>query len=680
MKLQQMVKKLQRSSQVGPPWRYSHTEATLMQYAQEVIVKGMYTPEANPREDIVAQTSPKVSSDSDRLPWMKAIQAIREDRKESVPTKSPRRALSVLRGAAPLQGVQERETSDSDDDLDTDFAKAALSTGSQAFDSGSWDEAVSLLQEALRILQGLSTRQRAFCDVFSLFYRLAVCAYHVQEPVDAAKALIGFVNQPADSDQQRECIHNATHLLSQLYVRMRQLDRARAECEKALQARRRLLGKRHASSLESLALMAHIYVLLNNRALAKSCLAMIPEANREASLKAVEESLQTSVEHLEFSSLLSRARPSETDAIGERPRSRLSETSLEASPEPTGSDSASVSMVLAARPWKAPRSVISENMTLVDSSPPMGKSQPSASNRVEWRPSEDGSWTQGYSPSPRKAEPVVPSSDEPRHMATSEGKPLSRKEILGKVGCQPRDRTEEAVCDGDHGALAAILNKKKGFWRSSVRKRGRPERVTALHFAALLGEVVMARTLIQAGFSVNEVPFGYSTTLTPLNFAVGARQVAMVDLLTANGAVPAEPDTWSTLAGQLMSRSWLIKTTSDADKHLVPSRIIAVMDVLLNRGWDINAPMTTSGGTVLHQAVSFWTGTYKWDLDLRATVTSFLCERGANPFQANAEGKSPCDIASDSEHQDLLAIIEEHSRSKRLTGTAAMPAELSSHQ
>jgi hypothetical protein len=127
------------------------------------------------------------------------------------------------------------------------------------------------------------------------------------------------------------------------------------------------------------------------------------------------------------------------------------------------------------------------------------------------------------------------------------------------VGCQPRNRTEEAVCDGDHEGLMTILDKKKSFWRSSARKRSRPERVTALHFAALLGEVGMARALIQAGFSVNEVPFGYSTTLKLLNFDIGARQVVMVALLTANGAVPADPDTWSTLAGQLLSRSWLMK-------------------------------------------------------------------------------------------------------------------------
>lgn len=102
------------------------------------------------------------------------------------------------------------------------------------------------------------------------------------------------------------------------------------------------------------------------------------------------------------------------------------------------------------------------------------------------------------------------------------------------------------------------------------------------------------------------------------------------------------------------------------------------MDILLKRGWNVNAPIAASGGTVLHQAVSFWTGTYKWDLSLRAIVTSCLCERGANPFQADLEGKTSYDIASASEHQDLVVIIEDHSRRKKLLGTPAMPVELPS--
>jgi tetratricopeptide (TPR) repeat protein len=659
-----------------------------MQYAQEVIVKGTNPLERGPHEDPVAQPSPVVFGHDSVTPWMKAVQAMQEDQQASVPSvsvstslsKSLEKTHSVSRDTATGQDMHKREASDSEDDLDTDFAKAALSTGSKAFDCGEWEEADSLLQEAVRILQRLSKRQRAFCDGFNLYYNLAVCAYHIHEPEDAGKALNGFVDQPAHSDNQRECIHNATHLLSQLYVRMNHLDRARIECEKALQARRRPLGKQHVSSLESLALMAHIYVLLNNRALAKSCLAMIPEANREGVLRTVEESLGTSVKHLDFPSLLTRARPSETDITVERARRRLSTVTLEAPLDPSSSDSTSMmTRSPTAKPWQAPRSIASESTTLVDSSPFMKNPHLSASSRAEWRPSEDGSRAQEYSPGPKKADLAIASSCESERVETPKGKPLSRKEILSRVGCQPRDKTEEAVCDGDHGALLVILNKKKGFWRSSLRKRGRPERVTALHFAALLGEVDMARALIQAGFSVNEVPFGYSTTLTPLNFAIGARQVAMVDLLTANGAVPAEPDTWSTLAGQLMSRSWLMKTMSDADKNLVPNQIIAIMDILLNRGWDINTPMATSGGTVLHQAVSFWTGAYKWDLKLRAIVTSFLCERGANPFQTNAQGKTPYDVAAGSEHQDLLVIIEEQVRRRKLIGTPAMPVELPSH-
>jgi hypothetical protein len=153
----------------------------------------------------------------------------------------------------------------------------------------------------------------------------------------------------------------------------------------------------------------------------------------------------------------------------------------------------------------------------------------------------------------------------------------------------------------------------------------------------------------------------------------------MVDLLTANGAKPAEPDTWSTLAEHLMSRSWLMKTMSESEKDHVANRIIAIMDILLKHGWNINEPMATSGNTVLHQAVTFWTGAYKWDLSLRSVITSFLCEKGANPFQANAEGKSPYDMASASGHQDLVLILEHCSRRKELGDTSVVPVELPGH-
>ncbi|KAL1657293.1 hypothetical protein SLS61_000339 [Didymella pomorum] len=241
-------------------------------------------------------------------------------------------------------------------------------------------------------------------------------------------------------------------------------------------------------------------------------------------------------------------------------------------------------------------------------------------------------------------------------------KPLSRKDILEKVGCQPRDNIEEAVCKGDHAGLAKLLDKKKGFWRSGLRKHVRPERVTALHFAALFGEVDMARRLIATNYNVNEIPFGYSTSLTPLHFALGARQLEMVRFLITNGASPVEPDTWSTLASQLMTRSWLLKTLSDSERDGVANRIIACLEVLLKAGWQINVPYGAAKITILHQAVTFWTGSYKMDMELRAALTQFLCSRGADPYRKNGEEKTVWDIASREGHQDLLRILDEAGR------------------
>ena len=276
----------------------------------------------------------------------------------------------------------------------------------------------------------------------------------------------------------------------------------------------------------------------------------------------------------------------------------------------------------------------------------------------------------------REKYPVLKPSKRAESIVAFQGKSLSRKVILDKIGCQPKDRIEEAVCKGDQAALTGLLQKKKGFWQSKFRKHLSSERVTALHFAALFGEIGMARSLLDAGFNVNEVPHGYSSQLTPLKFAIGAREVGMVQFLISNGAKPSEPDSWSTLADQLMNRSWLMKTVSEADKEFVPSRIIAILKILLTNGWDVNGKL--NGGTVLHQAVSFWTGSYQWDLNLRTTVASFLCECDADPFLTNKEGKTAYEIASESGHKDLLLILDRSSKKRRLDNTLGEPFELSS--
>ena len=667
-----------------------------MQCAREVIVKGTTMYEATLAAESVARGQGAANRNIRVAEWVSTLESIGRDQRLSDPSDIVSNFPSIFSGdeahtvvttaTSAQRAVQEREVvdavgDDSDDDLDTDLAKAALDTGTKAFEAQDWEEADSFLQEALRVLQQLPKQKRAFCDIFVLQYKLAVCAYHTREPADAEEALMSLIQQSASSDGQRGYIYDAAHLLSHLYIRMGQVDRARSECEKALQAQRRLLGKRSDASLESTALMAHIYVLLNNRARAKLYLAMILEARRDAILKIVEESLGTKVEHLDSSLLLTRSISGDSDLAVKRIQSRLSVSSL-ALPMVDrcyGPVSAMISQSPAASLRQPHQRIPSNKADFEDLQSVKVTSLSWAEERRESGATDKERANEDYSADPGALGAAALSPVEPPEAnEIFKGKTLSRKEILDMIGCQPKDRIEDAVCDGDHSAFASLLNKNKDFWRSKLRKRVRPQRVTALHFAALFGEIDMARRLLGSSFNMNEVPYGYSTSLTPLKFAIGARQVYMVKFLIANGAKPFEPDSWSTLAGQSMNRSWLMKTMSEAEKEYIPNRIIAILKILLEHEWNVNTPFETSGKTVLHQAVTFWTGSYKWDLNLRAAITSFLCEWGADPFQANMQGKTPYDMALASGHQELLLVPDRGSKKKGPDDGPAERVELSS--
>jgi tetratricopeptide (TPR) repeat protein len=695
IKLHDMVEKLQRSADAHPQSRSSHTEAALMQYAREVIANGTSRCTASLTAQSAAGGQGLEGANMRAGGWMSDLGSVRRDQQLSNPpdidpkiTPMLSRHQSHISSGSTIstqRAMQERVAvgsvwDESDDDLDADLAKAALETGTKAFEAQDWEEAESLLQEALRVLRQLPKQQRAFCDTFDLQYKLAVCAYRTQEPAVAEEALMSLVQQSASSDEHRGYIYAGTHLLAQLYIRMGQVDRARTECERALQARRRLLGKQSDASLESTALMAHIYNLLNNHARAKSCLAMIPEARRDDIIKRVEVSLGKKMEHLDSPPLLSRSISGDSDVSINQTQSRLIASSLATSMEHRrqGPVSANILPSPGVELWQSHQRNPSMEVDFEKRHSATVTSFSSAEDRSEPRAmaKELGGGTYSTDPEVFVAAALSP-SEQPGGNENSIGKTLSRKEILHKIGCQPKDPIEEAVCDGDHSAFTSLLNKKNGFWRSKLRKQLRPERVTALHFAALFGEIDMARRLLGAGFKINEVPYGYSTSLTPLKFAIGARQAGMVDFLIVNGAKPSEPDSWATLAGQLMNRSWLTKTMSEFDKEQVPHQILAILRILLKHGWDVNAPFETSGATVLHQAVTFWTGSYRWDQRLRASITSFLCEQGADPFQANTEGKTPYDMAAASGHQDLLLILD---RGWKKVGVSrsAEPVELSS--
>lgn len=428
-KLQDVVEKLQRSSGANPQSRPSHTEATLMQFAREVIVEGTTMYEGSRAAKSVAGGQEAANSNTRVGEWVSALDSIRRDQQLSDPSDKVSNVPSVFSGdeahtvvtsvTSAQRAGQEREANDvvwddSDDDLDTDLAKAALVTGTKAFEAQEWEDANSLLQEALKVLQQLPKQQRAFCDIFGLQYKLAVCAYHTQEPVDAEEALMSLVQQSARSDKQRGYICDAANLLSHLYIRMGQVDRARSECEKALQARRRLLGKQSDASLESTALLAHIYVLLNNRARAKSCLAMIPEARRDDVLNIVGESLGTKVVRLDSLPLLTRSISEDSDLAVKRIQSGLSASSL-ASPMETrwyGPVSAMASQSPAASLRELQERIPSNKAGLEDLPSIKVKCASSADERSESRATEKER-ANDYSADPETLAAAAPSPGEP---------------------------------------------------------------------------------------------------------------------------------------------------------------------------------------------------------------------------------------------------------------------------
>jgi tetratricopeptide (TPR) repeat protein len=675
-KMQDMMQNLQRSSVLDPHSRLSHVEIALLHHADEVMVQGTTIYEASLATESTGKRRSQPNTNSRVAKWVSSLDCIRQDQRQTHRfSKVPIMSMERVEPTAATN-------SDSEDDLDTDLVKAALDTGTKAFEVRQWEDANSLLNEALRLLQQLPTRQRMFCDVFDLHYKLAICSFHTHHPVEAEEALTSLVQQSANSDVQRAQIYDATHLLAQLYIRTGQVDRARSECEKALQARRRLLGKQSKAALESLALMAHIYVLQDNRALAKSCLSMIPEKQRDAIIAKVEASLGPSVEHLDFMSLLTPPLPRTSPRSEyEIPLGQERVVRQTAGPGIGQSTYSSNNMC----PPTSPMLPIQRLASLDLSRPDMryGPMAPSsyAPSIAESTNTERYAPIQTYTPDQPTPLRASESSQTPTSPSSHpQSQTLSRKAILEKVGCQPRDRIEEAVCASDLSTLTTLLAKKKGFWRSSLRKRVRPERVTALHFAALFGELEMARRLLDANFDVNVVPFGYTTSLTPLHFAIGARQVAMVDFLITNGARPSETDTWCSLASQLLSRSWLMKTMSEADRDSTPARILGIMEILQRNGWNINAPIDSTGKTILHQAVNFYTGRYKWDSEVRATVTEWLCERGADVLQANKEGQTPYDLAQAGEHLGIIVVLNRYVRVKEMNEGTMLPVELPGHK
>jgi ankyrin repeat protein len=181
---------------------------------------------------------------------------------------------------------------------------------------------------------------------------------------------------------------------------------------------------------------------------------------------------------------------------------------------------------------------------------------------------------------------------------------------------------------------------------------------TALHSAALTGQIEIARALLARGADANarlELPLRMQATFVPYNpelqtgrlaqigatpFMLAAKAVNpdMMRLLLANGADPRRTADSGTTA--LMLASGLGKRHSTDMFTFIKyyawdeERAIATIRLLLDLGADINAA-NEFGETALHGA------TYH----AAQKVIQFLVERGANPNATNWADQTPLRVA-----------------------------------
>lgn len=106
----------------------------------------------------------------------------------------------------------------------------------------------------------------------------------------------------------------------------------------------------------------------------------------------------------------------------------------------------------------------------------------------------------------------------------------------------------------------------------------------------------------------NETLYGYTRSLTPLNLPLARSTSGYGRISDCRRRQAVRARFKVDLAEQLINRSCLMKTMSEAEKQYVPSRMIAILKILLKHGWDVNAPFEMSGRTVFHQPVTFGTG------------------------------------------------------------------------
>jgi ankyrin repeat protein len=203
----------------------------------------------------------------------------------------------------------------------------------------------------------------------------------------------------------------------------------------------------------------------------------------------------------------------------------------------------------------------------------------------------------------------------------------------------------DAAMQGDRNAVRSLLK------QAADVNAAQDDGMTALHWAAIKGDVDLARMLMYAG--ANPKAATRISGHTPLLLASENGDVAMIETLVKGGADPNIPTNTGATPLMLAAASGNVDATK----------------ALLDHGANVNAVETAKGHTALMFAAA----------SNRVEVLKLLLQRGADHHLATkvvhvGEMKSPNEEAQERERREALAAASKARAERERKGEGAAPA------
>lgn len=165
------------------------------------------------------------------------------------------------------------DSSDSESDIEKDIMKKFEELAAAKFATKDYEKAATLLRK----LVDYSFRDgKSQEEITKIEIKLA-CVYSLQSKWQEAEAITVRATGSAGNDEVDKVLFHVLHALALLYLQENNFELARKHCKGAIKGKRKLLGRTHASSYESIALLACIYDATGDSAEAEGCRSLLPD-------------------------------------------------------------------------------------------------------------------------------------------------------------------------------------------------------------------------------------------------------------------------------------------------------------------------------------------------------------------------------------------------------------------